>query len=96
MNLYAIVRRNAWKTAADLEAAAARSNEVNEEMSSDVRWIRSYVLDENEGVTGSVCIYEATGPDVIREHAQRADMPADEILPIADVVVVNPDPQPAA
>jgi hypothetical protein len=95
MDLYTIVRRNAWKTPEELEAAAERSNRVNEEMADDVRWIRSYVLAEDGGASGSVCIYEATGPDAIREHARRSDMPADEIIPIADTVVVNDDPQAA-
>jgi hypothetical protein len=39
-----------------------------------------------------VCIYEASSPEAIREHASRAGLPADEIIPIADVVVVRPDP----
>jgi hypothetical protein len=96
MDLYTIVRRNAWKTPEDLEAAAARSNEVNAEMADDVRWIRSYILAEEGGASGSMCIYEATGPEAIREHARRSDMPADEIIAIADTVVVNDDPQAAA
>jgi hypothetical protein len=32
---------------------------------------------------------------VIRDHATRADLPVDEIIPIADTVVVRPDPEPA-
>ena len=64
-------------------------------MPDEVRWIRSYVLDENGGSVGTVCIYEATSPEAIRNHAARADLPVDEIIPIADTVVVRPDPQPA-
>ena len=93
MDLYAILRRNGWKSAADLEQAAARSTQVgDEEMADDVRWIRSYVLAEDGGASGSVCIYEATGPDAIREHAERADLPVDEIIPVAETVIVRPDP----
>lgn len=61
-----------------------------------MRWIRSYVLDEGGGPVGTVCIYEATGPEAIRKHASMADLPVDEIIPIADTVVVRPDPEPAA
>ena len=50
-------------------------------MSDDVRWIRSYVVEEGDGTLGTVCIYEATSPEAIRKHAQRADLPADEIIP---------------
>jgi Nickel responsive protein SCO4226-like len=97
MELYAILRRGGWGSGAELEEAAARSTKVgDEEMPDDVRWIRSYVLDEGGGSVGTVCIYEATGPDAIREHASRADLPVDEIVPIATTVVVRPDPQPAA
>ena len=97
MNLYAIIRRNGWKTAGDLEEAAGRSAKVgDEQMPDDIRWFRSYVLDEESGSVGTVCIYQATSPEKIREHAQNADLPVDEIIPIADTVVVRPDPETAA
>jgi hypothetical protein len=97
MQQYAILRRSGWKSPADLQEAAARSTRVgDEEMSSDIRWIRSYVLDEGAGSVGTVCIYEASSPEAIREHASRADLPVDEIIAIADTVVVRPDPQAAA
>jgi Protein of unknown function (DUF4242) len=97
MNQYAILRRNGWRSAGDLEEAAGRSLKVgNEDMPDDIRWIRSYVLEEGGGSVGTVCIYEATSPEAIRKHASLADLPVDEIIPIADTVVVRPDPQPAA
>jgi hypothetical protein len=67
---------------------------ADEEMSNDVRWIRSYVLAEPDGTVGTVCIYQASSPEAIRDHAKRADLPADEILPVADTVLVRPDPTP--
>lgn len=97
MQQYAIIRRSGWRSGAELEAAAARSTKVgDEEMSQDIRWIRSYVLDEGAGTVGTLCIYEASSPEAIREHASRAELPVDEIVPIADTVVVRPDPAPAA
>jgi hypothetical protein len=96
MKLYAILRRSGWRSPADLEEAAARSTKVgNEDMPDEVRWIRSYVLEEGGGSVGTVCIYEATGPEAIRKHASLADLPVDEIIAVADTVVVRPDPQPA-
>jgi hypothetical protein len=95
MELYAILRRKGWRSGADLEQAAGRSTRVGkEEMAEDIRWIRSYVLDETEGSVGTVCIYEATSPEAIRRHASLADLPVDEIIRVADTVVVRPDPQP--
>jgi hypothetical protein len=96
MDLYVILRRSGWKSAAELGEAAERSTRVGEEMPDDVRWIRSYVLDEGAGSVGTVCIYEAASPEAIRKHASRADLPVDEIIPVADTVIVRPDPQPAA
>jgi hypothetical protein len=96
MELYAILRRSGWRSAADLEQAAARSAKAgDEEMPDDIRWIRSYVLEETGGAVGTVCIYEATSPEAIRRHAALADLPVDEIVAIADTVVVRPDPIPA-
>ena len=96
MNLYAIIRRNGWKTGAELEEAAGRSTQVgDEQMPDDIRWIRSYVLAEDGGSVGTLCIYEASSPEAIRDHADRADLPVDEIVPIADTVVVRADPEAA-
>jgi hypothetical protein len=92
MEQYAIIRRGGWKTGAELEAAAARSTAAGEEMSDEIRWIRSYVLDEGGGALGTVCIYEATSPEAIRTHATRAGLPVDEVVPIANTVVVRHDP----
>jgi hypothetical protein len=96
MKTYVILRRNGWRSPEDLQAAAARSTDVGDnEMSDDIRWIRSYVLGEGEGL-GTVCIYQASSPEKIREHAERAGLPVDEIIEVADTVVVRPDPEPAA
>ena len=95
MQLYGILRRNGWPTGGDLEAAAARSTRVgDEEMPDDIRWIRSYVLEEGGGSVGTVCIYEASSPEAIRKHAAEADLPVDEIVAIADTVIVREDPAP--
>ena len=57
MDTYVILRRNGWTGGPELEAAAAKSTEVgDEEMSDDIRWIRSYVITEEDGSLGTVCI----------------------------------------
>jgi hypothetical protein len=97
MNTYVILRRSAWASADELGEAAERSREVgDEQMSDDIRWIRSYVLEEPDGRVGTVCIYQASSPEAIREHASRADLAADEIIPVVDTVLVRPDPTPAS
>jgi hypothetical protein len=93
MDLYVIRRPGAWANPAELQATAARSATVgNEQMSDRVRWIRTYVVKEADERLGTVCIYEASDPEAIREHARRVGMPGDEILPVLDTVVVRDDP----
>ena len=92
MQLYVIVRRNGWASAEDLQAAAQRSTTEGDKDGSGVRWIRSYIVSENSGELGTFCVYEAESPEAIRAHAAAADLPVDEIVAIADTVVVRPDP----
>jgi thiamine biosynthesis protein ThiC len=97
LQTYVIRRRRGWQTPEQLREAAARSSDVGDnEMSDDIRWIRSYVVAESDGGLGTVCIYQASSPEKIREHASRAGLPADEITEVVDTVFVRPDPQPAA
>jgi hypothetical protein len=80
-----------------LDVAGERSNHAREiEMDGRLRWIRSYFFHEADGTIGTICVYEAEDVDDVREHARRADIPADEILPVFETVVNLPDPQPAS
>lgn len=94
MKTYVILRRSGWPDAVELQEAAARSVDEGEEMAEEVRWIRSYVLAEADGSVGTVCVYQATSPEAVRTHAQRAGLPIDEIVAVADTVIVRPDPAP--
>jgi hypothetical protein len=97
MDTYVILRRSGWRSPEELKEAAGRSAKVgDEEMSDDIRWIRSYVLEEGGGSVGTVCVYQASSPEAIRDHASRADLPVDEIIHVADTVLVRPDPEPAS
>lgn len=96
MDLYVIHRRHGWRTPEGLQQAAARSTVEGDKDGSGVRWIRSYVVAEETGELGTVCIYQADSPEAIRAHAAAADMPATEIVPVVDTVLVRPDPTPAA
>lgn len=95
MNTYAIRREKAWQSPAELEATAKRSKEVAaSDFPDDIAWIRSYVIKEDGGTLGTICIYQATDVDAVREHAQRVDMAADEVLEVVYTVIVRPDPEP--
>ena len=96
MDTYVILRRSGWPNPGALQEAAARSTQVgDEEMSDDIRWIRSYVLEEGGEAVGTVCIYQATSPEALRTHAASADLPIDEVIKVADTVIVREDPAPA-
>jgi hypothetical protein len=92
METYVILRRGGWRTPEELEDAAERSRQAGETMPDEVRWVRSYVLDEGDGSLGTVCIYEATDPDALRRHAAHADLPVDEITRVAQTLIAGPDP----
>lgn len=93
MKTYIILRRNAWQTADDLKASAELSTRVGNEIPDRVRWIRSYVVREDSGQLATVCVYQGADEEAVREHARRAKMRADEVLPVLDTVIVRPDPQ---
>ena len=96
METYVILRRGGWRTPEELQEAAARSTAEGDRTPDDIRWIRSYVTAEQDGGLGTVCIYQASSPEAIRTHAYRAGLPVDEIVAVADTVIVRPDPAPVA
>ncbi len=87
---YVILRRHGWPSAEALGVSAKRSLAVSKEM-GDVQWVRSYVLAEADGRVGTVCHYRASGPNAIREHAARAEIPVDDIVEVGELVVLLPD-----
>ena len=91
MDLYVIRRRSNWGGEEALEATAAKSSAEGEKMSEEVRWIRSYVVQEDDGQLGTVCIYEAVSPEALKKHADKAELAFSEVRPIVDTVVVRPD-----
>jgi hypothetical protein len=94
MGPYASSRRNGRSTAGELVTAGPRSAHSLDrkvpEVDNEVRWIQTYVLDEGDGTRRIIWIYEAPSLEAIREHASRAGLPADKIIPIADTVSSNP------
>ncbi len=85
MPRYIIERAVGSLTSVQLADAGRKSNEVLAEMTGVV-WVRSYV-SEAEGKI--YCEYDAPSPEAIREHAQRAGLPADKISEIS--LEINPE-----
>lgn len=59
--------------------------------------MHTYAILRRSGWRSPEDVQEAAArPEAIREHAGRAFLPCDEIIPVADTVVVNEDPVAAA
>ncbi|MFC7165304.1 DUF4242 domain-containing protein [Halospeciosus flavus] len=67
----------------ELAAAGKESGRVLEalrEEGVDIHWVESEVLENAAGeVTGTFCHYRAEDEDAVREHAERAGLPATRI-----------------
>jgi Nickel responsive protein SCO4226-like len=95
MPLYIVPRTSAWLSEEERAAAADCLPAVLEHMQGgDVRFIRSYIVREEDGTYGAFCIYEASSPEAIRAHSDWALLPTDAIKPIEETVVSAPDPEP--
>ena len=96
MPLYLVPRTLAWLSEEELAAATDCLPAVNDAMNGDVRWIRSYVVAEEDGTFSGYCVYEADDPEVLRRHADALMLPTDAIKPVVATLVLAPDPEPAA
>ncbi|MCC5988914.1 MAG: DUF4242 domain-containing protein [Pararhodobacter sp.] len=96
MQLYHIRRPRLSANAEELAATSSKSEQVLNEMSDRLRWIRTYVVNEENGSLGSVCLFEATDEEAIREHGRRIGKTDMEVHPVQDTAIINPDPQPNA
>ena len=61
-----------------------------------IRWIRSYVVAEEDGNYSGYCVYEADDPELLRRHGDAMMLPTDGIKPVVATVVASPDPEPAS
>ena len=94
MPLYLVPRTRAWLSAEEVAAAADCVPAVNDTIDG-LRWIRSYIVEEEDGTFSGYCVYEADSPDVLRRHADALMLPTDAIKPVVATIVVAPDPEPA-
>ena len=95
MTLYLVPRTRAWLSAEEVAAAADCVPAVNDTLEG-LRWIRSYIVAEEDGTYSGYCVYEADDPEVLRRHADALMLPTDAIKPVVATLVLAPDPEPAA
>jgi hypothetical protein len=96
MQLYLVPRTRAWLSEEELAAAVDCMPAVNETMDAHVRWIRSYVVREDDGTFSGYCVYEASSAEMLRRHAEALRLPTDAIKPVATTLIAAPDPERAA
>ena len=94
MNLYIVPRTRAWLSEEEVAAATDCVPAVNETLRDHIRWIRSYVVAEEDGTFSAYCVYEASSPEMLRRHSEALMIPTDAIKPVAATIVAAPDPEP--
>jgi hypothetical protein len=68
-------------SAKELQQISAKSNGVLRELGPDVQWIHSYVTGDK-----IYCVYNATNPEIVREHARRGGFPADSVSEVRTMI----------
>ncbi len=69
---------------AELHNVATHSNDILATMKSEgkeIEWYQSYIAGDK-----IYCIYNASSTDLVREHAKRAGLPANLIVPVGAIV----------
>lgn len=92
MELYAILRRN-LTTPEALEDVDQRSQAELDRRPDELRKVRSYLFEEDDGLLGTICVYEAASPEAIRDHSKNADVSLNEIIKVTAIDVHRPDPE---
>jgi hypothetical protein len=90
--VFLVRRQGIGRDMAQLERRLATARRIaDEDMPGEVSWLRTYALDEARGSLGSACLYQALDPGALREHARRAGLPVDEIMPVLGRLVFRED-----
>jgi len=95
VTLYLVPRTRAWLSSEEVAALAGCVPAVNDTLEG-LRWIRSYIVAEDDGTFSGYCVYEADDPEVLRRHADALMLPTDAIKPVVATLISAPDPEPAA
>ena len=90
-NLYAIFRRN-LTTPDELPEIDRRSQAELDRRPDEVRKIRTYVFEEEDGTLGALCLYEANNPDAVLDHSRTANIVANEVRRVTAIDVHRADP----
>ena len=88
MQSYLIERNFGHVTPEQLQEGGSRSKQTAaEHFANSIVWKQSHATETADGLV-TYCLYEASGEDAIRAHAEAAGLPCDKI---SVVDVVGPD-----
>jgi hypothetical protein len=65
----------------ELRDASAKSNEVNQNLGSDIQWVESYVAADK-----TFCVYLAKDEAIIRQHAEISGFPATKVTEVRTMI----------
>jgi hypothetical protein len=65
----------------DLRAISQKSNQVIASLGPEIRWLTSYVTEDK-----LYCVYSASGPEIIMEHARCGGFPANRVTRVSTVI----------
>ena len=66
---------------AQLQGAAATSNEALSKLVGKVQWLHSYVVEDK-----TFCIYDAESEAAVQEHARLSGFPANKVSEVRAVI----------
>ena len=91
MKTYVVLRPGIASNAAELDTALTRLRAFEDESSAlNARWMHSYVLRAADRRFGLACVFQADSVQTLMQHAARTRVRAQEILPIAAMVLMRP------
>lgn len=82
MPRYIVRRTLPTLSEADLQEVGKNVVKACEEMQG-VKWIRSHLTADGKH---SFCEFEAPSPEDVREHARKAGLPVDEVIPLGQEI----------
>jgi hypothetical protein len=68
-------------TKEQLSGIANKSCDVLKQLGTDIQWVHSYVTGDKV-----YCVYTAPNEDLIQEHAQRGEFPANRISEVTSII----------
>lgn len=66
---------------AQLQGAAAKSNEALAALAPDIQWVESFVAADR-----TFCVYLAKDEDVIHKHSEMSGFPANRVVEIRKLI----------